>query len=177
MSFSRFDPTQESFAKEQLQSAMNTFRSQQADQKNKDSDQRARAAAQKQVDDVNSSLEQRKALDRANKRTADYSAGIVDPQDAADEQAAQARAKEAGMSDFQRYSQKNDYDLSNQTKAWESANTLRMREADQSNVAQKDRLVSQLDNQKNMQQSGFNQTNKLRSDDNRRAIDGFKMSF
>lgn len=106
------------------------------------------------------------ARSQAQRKLAMLNSGVADE-----------REKEAQMSDFQRLKQKGDYDLGNQTKAWESANTLRMKEADQSNVAQKDRLVSQLDNQKNMQQSGFNQTNKLRSDDNRRAIDGFKMNF
>lgn len=136
-----------------------------------------RRQADKPLEDARIDLARRKAQDKVNKERANFESGVVDPEEAKNAERARARADEAGMTDFQRYSQKNDYDLNNQTKAWESANKLRMSEADQSNVAQKDRLVSQLDNQKNMQQSGFNQTNKLRTDDNRRAIDGFKMNF
>lgn len=106
------------------------------------------------------------ARKKAQKKIADFDAGYVDK-----------RELESQKTDFERLKETGDYNLDNQKKAWESANTLRMREADQSNVAQKDRLVAGLDNQRNMQQSGFNQTNKLRSDDNQRAIDGFKMKF
>jgi hypothetical protein len=170
MSFSRYKPEEETYFKQQLQRATD-------DATQSYNESKTKAASQKQIDDVTYALAQRKALDKANKSVADYNAGIVDPEEAKAKAALEARANEANMTDFQRYSQKNDYDLNNQQKAWESANTLRMKEADQSNVAQKDRLVSQLDNQKNMQQAGFSQTNKLRTDDNRRAIDGFKMNF
>lgn len=49
--------------------------------------------------------------------------------------------------------------------------------ADKSNVAQKDRLTTQLDSTERQQQAGFSQTNKLRTDDNQRAINGFKGNF
>jgi hypothetical protein len=88
-----------------------------------------------------------------------------------------AQEDEALMSDFQRRKQIGDYDLDNQIKAWGAANKYRMSEADQSNVAQKDRLGMQLDTQKSMQQRTIDQENRLRSDDNRRAIDGFKLSI
>jgi hypothetical protein len=137
--------------------------------------------AELEVSDIVTSLNQQKALDAAKKQKANYDAGIVDPDVAASEAIAKKsaldKATESGMTDFQKYSQKNDYDLGNQSKAWESANMYRMREADQSNVAQKDRLVSQLDNQKAMQRATIDQANKLRSDDNQRAIDGFKLKF
>jgi hypothetical protein len=137
--------------------------------------------AELEVSDIVTSLNQQKALDAAKKQKANYDAGIVDPDVAASEAIAKKsaldKATESGMTDFQKYSQKNDYDLGNQNKAWESANMYRMREADQSNVAQKDRLVSQLDNQKAMQRATIDQANKLRSDDNQRAIDGFKLNF
>lgn len=79
--------------------------------------------------------------------------------------------------DLQNYSKKSDYDLDNQKKAWESANQFRMKEADQSNVAQKDRLEAQLGNQRTMQTATIDQANRLRRDDNQRAIDGFKGNF
>ena len=173
MSFSKFDPVAEQLQKlqgEEAQFNIDNLRSTRADN-------RARDAANRQVSDAAQALENRKALDAVKRRTANYDAGIKDPEEVAAQELAAKKSKEANMSDFEKYSQKNDYDLGNQQKAWESASTLRMKEADQSNVAQKDRLVSQLDNQKNMQQAGFNQTNKLRSDDNQRAVDGFKMSF
>ncbi len=88
-----------------------------------------------------------------------------------------SRDKEAEMSDFERKKQSGDYDLSNQIKAWGSANQYRMAEADQSNVAQKDRLGMQLDTQKSMQQAQIGQENRLRRDDFNRAVDGFKMNF
>lgn len=137
--------------------------------------------SQSEVDKITKSLSQQKALDLAKKQKAEYDSGYVDPNVAAlksiNQKAELDKAAESGQTDFQKYSQKNDYDLTNQQKAWESANTYRMKEADQSNVAQKDRLVTQLDTQKAMQQAGFNQTNTLRRDDNQRAIDGFKMRF
>lgn len=79
--------------------------------------------------------------------------------------------------DLTNYTKKNDYDLDNQKKAWESANQFRMKEADQSNVAQKDRLDAQLGNQRTMQTATIDQANKLRSDDNERAIAGYKGNF
>lgn len=88
-----------------------------------------------------------------------------------------SRDKEADMSDFERKKQSGDYDLDNQIKAWGSANQYRMAEADQSNVAQKDRLGMQLDTQKSMQQAQIGQENRLRRDDFNRAVDGFKMNF
>jgi hypothetical protein len=170
MSFARFDPQQEDFQKQQFQRYVDETNASYNDNK-------AKAASQKQIDDANYSLAQKKALDKANKAASNYAAGIVDPEEAKAQAALKAKTDEANMSDFQKYEQKNTYDLDNQTKAWKSANELRMKEADQSNVAQKDRLVTQLDTNKSMQQSTINQANKLRTDDNRRAIDGFKMNF
>lgn len=137
--------------------------------------------SQDAIDNLTKSLTQQKALDAAKKAKANYDAGIVDPNDAAkeaiDKKSALDKATESGMTDFQKYSQKNDYDLGNQKKAWESANMFRMKEADQSNVAQKDRLDAQLGNQRTMQQATIDQANKLRSDDNQRAIAGYKGNF
>lgn len=100
---------------------------------------------------------------KAQKKKSDFAAGVVDK-----------REQEAQKSDFERLKETGDYNLSNQQKAWESANTLRMREADQSNVAQKDRLGMQLGTQKEMQQAQIGQENRLRSDDFDRAVKGFK---
>jgi hypothetical protein len=196
MSFARYDPATEAameLAREQ--SLFNTQKQRENFLLNRDSDL-AKALQDKkfqdELDTLNKSLSQQKALDLAKKQKREYESGYVDPNEAAlksiNQKAKLDKAAEAGQTDFQKYSQKNDYDLTNQQKAWESANTLRMREAsqgsdlrvreaDQSNIAQKDRLVTQLDTQRAMQQAGFNQTNNLRRDDNQRAIEGFKMRF
>lgn len=105
---------------------------------------------------------------KAQKRLSNYKAGIDDTS---------ARDKEAQLSDYERRVQAGDYDLKNQITAWGAANKYRMSEADQSNVAQKDRLTAQLDTQKTMQDKTISQENRLRSDDYRRAVDGFKMNF
>jgi hypothetical protein len=114
------------------------------------------------VESANIELARRKAQQKLD----NFNAGVVSSKD-----------KEQEMSDFERKQQSGDYDLGNQIKAWGAANQYRMAEADQSNVAQKDRLGMQLDTQKSMQQSQFGQENKLRTDDNRRAIDGFKLNI
>lgn len=108
------------------------------------------------------------AKSKAQKRLADYNAGI---------DTTTSQEKEALMSDFERKKQAGDYDLDNQVKAWGAANKYRMSEADQSNVAQKDRLGMQIGSQQLMQDKTIAQENKLRADDNRRAIDGFKLNF
>lgn len=86
------------------------------------------------------------------------------------------------------YSDKSNVDLTNQQKAWEAASKFKQSDAaqqiqaqtnlaDQSNVAQKDRLVSQLTNQKDIQQAEFKQTNQLRDGDSQRAANAYKMNF
>lgn len=112
------------------------------------------------------------ALDRANVLT----------------DAAQARTDAAAnrVRDLSDYGKKSEIDLGNQKLAWESASKFKQSDAaqqitankelaDQSNVAQKDRLGLQTDTQKDMQRAGIDQVNKLRRDDNQRAIDGFRM--
>lgn len=185
MSFSKYDPATEAYmdlAKER--SLFETQKQREDFLLNRDKDvkkSREDSQYQEELDNITKSLTQKKALDLAKKQKADYESGYVDPSVEAlakiNKKSEIDKATESGMTDFQKYSQKNDYDLDNQKKAWESANTFRMREADQSNVAQKDRLVSQLDNQKYIQQAGFNQTNNLRRDDNKRAIDGYNMKL
>lgn len=174
MSFSKFTPEQEEINR--LGTEQSLFAAKKGNERFfQDFDKQTKdRQAQDEIDNLTKSLSQQKALDAAKKQKANYDAGIVDPDVAASEAIAKKsaldKAAESGMTDFQRYSQKNDYDLSNQEKAWESANKYRMREADQSNVAQKDRLVTQLD-------KTAEQENRLRRDDNQRAIDGFKLNF
>jgi hypothetical protein len=196
MSFARYDPATESAMDLANEKAL--FQTQKERENfllNRESDAQKSQQDKKYQDELDSltkSLSQQKALDLARKQKAEYDSGYVDPNQAAlkaiNQKAELDKAAEAGQTDFQKYSQKNDYDLNNQSRAWREANMykmkeasqgsdLRVREADQSNVAQKDRLVTQLDTQKAMQQAGFNQTNTLRRDDNQRAIDGFKMRF
>lgn len=120
----------------------------------------------KELTDLTAQYNAQKSLDDINRKLADRKNGIVD-----------AREAEANMSDYQQYEQKSALDVANQDKAWANASKYRQSDADQSNVAQKDRLVTQLDSQKQIQQNTINQANKLRRDDNQRAIDGFKMNF
>lgn len=177
MSFSKFDSAQEEMGRIAQEQSLFVARKNNADIQRQARD----TEAQSEIDRLLNSVKQKKALDLAKKQKADYDAGIVDPDIAAKEaiekRSALNKAAEEGMTDFEKYSQKNTYDLGNQEKAWKSANMYRMQEADQSNVAQKDRLVSQLDNQKSMQRATIDQANKLRQDDNQRAIDGFKLNI
>ena len=185
------------------------------DQRNKDAANRAasvitdadnaeRAAGNREVTKVTEALSQKKALDLANKQTADYKAGVVsseegnklfaekkasdklakqqanyaagitDPNDAQDEAQARNQKVDAAKTDIQRYTEKSDYDLGNQGKAWRLASELKQSDANQANVAQKDRLVTQITSNEQLQRNTINQANKLRSDDNLRAINGFK---
>jgi hypothetical protein len=129
------------------------------------------------ISDASVALANKKALDAVNRKTANYAAGIIDPEDAA---AAANKLKsdaESNLTDYEQYDRKSSLDLKNQDAAWANASKYKQSDAAQSNVAQKDRLVAGLDNQKQLQQATINQANKLRSDDNQRAIDGFKMNF
>ena len=169
-----------------------------------DADNTQRANGARQVSQVTDALAQKKALDLANKQTADYKAGVVssdegnklfaekkasdklakqkanyaagitDPNDAQDEAQARNQKVDAAKTDIQRYTEKSDYDLGNQGKAWRLASELKQSDANQANVAQKDRLVTQITSNEQLQRNTINQTNKLRSDDNLRAINGFK---
>jgi hypothetical protein len=102
-------------------------------------------------------------------------------------QASQDLATESA-NNLKNYSDKSSVDLTNQQKAWEAASKLKQSDADQQitgqkdladigNVAQKDRLTSQLTNQKDIQQAEFKQTNQLRQGDNERAVNTYKMNF
>jgi type IV secretory pathway TrbF-like protein len=102
-------------------------------------------------------------------------------------QAAQDLATESA-NNLKNYSDKSNVDLTNQQKAWESASKFKQSDAAQQitgqkdladigNVAQKDRLTSQLSNQKDIQQAEFRQTNQLRQGDNERAVNTYKMNF
>jgi enoyl-[acyl-carrier-protein] reductase (NADH) len=102
-------------------------------------------------------------------------------------QAAQNLATESA-NNLKNYSDKSNVDLTNQQKAWESASKFKQSDAAQQitgqkdladigNVAQKDRLTSQLTNQKDIQQAEFRQTNQLRQGDNERAVNTYKMNF
>jgi hypothetical protein len=102
-------------------------------------------------------------------------------------QTAQDLATESA-NNLKNYSDKSSVDLTNQQKAWEAASKLKQSDADQQitgqkdladigNVAQKDRLTSQLTNQKDIQQAEFKQTNQLRQGDNERAVNTYKMNF
>jgi hypothetical protein len=140
------------------------------------------------ISDATIALANKKALDTVNRKTANYNAGVVDPEEAT---AAANKLKadtEAGMTDYEQYDRKSSLDLKNQDAAWASASKYKQSDAGQQLAAQKDRLVTDisgqkdrlvagLDNQKEMQRTTINQANKLRSDDNQRAIDGFKMKF
>jgi hypothetical protein len=108
------------------------------------------------------------AKSKAKKRLADYSAGV---------DTTTSQEKEALMSDFERKKQLGDYDLSNQIKAWGAANKYRMSEADQSNVAQRDRLGMQLETQKAIQDKTIDQENRLRRDDYSRAVNSYTGNF
>lgn len=168
---------------------------------------RDKRASERAVAKVNETLTQQKALDLANKQSRDYAqgitssdegakqfaelkasdklkrqkkdyaAGIINPEDAADEAQIRAQKVDSQKTDIQRYTEKSDYDLGNQSKAWQLASKLKQSDAEQSNIAQKDRLVTQIGGQKDQQQSTINQANKLRSDDNLRAINGYKGNF
>jgi hypothetical protein len=108
---------------------------------------------------------------------------------AASAAAAVAQSKSAESTDnLKIYSDKSNVDLENQRKAWESASGFKQSDAAQQitgqkdladigNVAQKDRLTSQLTNQKDIQQAEFKQTNQLRQGDNERAVNTYKMNF
>jgi hypothetical protein len=102
-------------------------------------------------------------------------------------QAAQDLATESA-NNLKNYSDKSNVDLTNQQKAWEAASKFKQSDAAQQitgqkdladigNVAQKDRLTSQLINQKDIQQAEFRQTNQLRQGDNERAVNTYKMNF
>lgn len=117
-----------------------------------------------EADRIESQLSQQKALDLAKKRTDNYAKGIVDPLE-------NIKPK----TDFDNYKDVQDYDLGNQEKAWALANKFKQSDADQSNVAQKDRLTTQLNNQLKMQQKGFDQTNQLRANDSSRALAAYRM--
>lgn len=172
-----------------------------------ESDLRDKRAAERAVAKVSETLAQQKALDLANKQSRDYAqgitsseeaakqfaelkasdklirqkkdyaAGIINPEDAGDESQIRAQKVESQKTDIQRYTEKSDYDLGNQSKAWQLASKLKQSDAEQSNIAQKDRLVTQIGGQKDQQQTAINQANKLRSDDNLRAINGYKGNF
>jgi hypothetical protein len=120
----------------------------------------------RELNDLTAQYNAQKSLDRVNRDIANQKNGIVSAKDA-----------ESEMSDYQQYEQKQALDIANQDKAWANASRYRQSDAEQSNIAQKDRLVAGLDNQKVLQQNTINQANKLRRDDNQRAIDGFKMKF
>jgi hypothetical protein len=105
---------------------------------------------------------------KAKKKLSDYKSGV---------NTTTAQEKEELMSDFERKKQVGDYDLSNQIKAWGAANKYRMSEADQSNIAQKDRLGMQLDTQKTMQDKTIDQENRLRRDDYSRAVNSYTGNF
>lgn len=143
------------FASDPTQQAINKLQSDNALKSMKDSTE---------INDSNIEI----AKLKAKKRLDDYKAGI---------DTSTAREKEEQMSDFERKKQAGDYDLDTQLKAWGGANKLRMAEADQSNVAQKDRLGMQLDTQKEMQDKTIAQENRLRRDDFNRAVDGFKLNI
>lgn len=140
------------------------------------------------VNDANIALANKKALDTANRKTANYDAGVVDPEEATSAANKLKADTESGMTDYEQYDRKQSLDLKNQQTAWDKASQLKQSDAGQQLTAQKDRLTTDisgqkdrltanLDNQKAMQQTTINQANKLRSDDNQRAIDGFKMNF
>lgn len=120
----------------------------------------------KELTDLTAQYNAQKSLDKVNRDILNQKNGVVSAKDA-----------EADMSDYQIYEQKQALDIANQDKAWANASKYRQSDADQSNIAQKDRLVAGLENQKVLQQNTINQSNKLRRDDNQRAIDGFKMKF
>jgi hypothetical protein len=140
------------------------------------------------VSDANTTLANKKALDAANRKAADYAAGIADPLETLAETKKLKDAQESALTDYEQYDRKAALDLRNQSAAWADASKYRQSDAAQDFGAQKDRLVTDitgqkdrlvanLDTQKEMQRAGFNQTNTLRRDDNQRAIDGFKMNF
>jgi hypothetical protein len=124
---------------------------------------------QSSIDNTNRQTSIEIARQKAQKRLDNAKAGIEEPVD--------PKTAEANMTDFERAKQLGDYGLDNQIKAWGAANRYRMSEADQSNIAQKDRLGMQLDTQKSMQDKTIAQENRLRRDDFQRAIQGFKGSF
>jgi len=140
------------------------------------------------VSDANIALANKKALDAANRKKANYEAGIADPLETLAETKKLKDAQESALTDYEQYDRKAALDLRNQSAAWADASKYRQSDAAQDFGAQKDRLVTDitgqkdrlvanLDTQKEMQRAGFNQTNTLRKDDNQRAIDGFKMNF
>lgn len=159
-----------------------------ADSKSRQSTIEQQQADVAKVNDANIALANKKALDTVNRKSANYAAGVVDPEEAIATANKLKADAEAGMTDYEQYDRKSGLDLKNQGAAWEKASQLKQSDAGQQLTAQKDRLVTDisgqkdrltanLDNQKAMQQTTINQANKLRSDDNQRAIDGFKMNF
>lgn len=134
-------------------------------------------AESRAVSDANAALANKKALDTANRKKANYEAGIADPLETLAETKKLKDAQESVLTDYEQYDRKAALDLKNQSAAWADASKYRQSDAAQDFTAQKDRLVANLDTQKEMQRAGFNQTNTLRKDDNQRAIDGFKMNF
>jgi hypothetical protein len=128
--------------------------------------QRALSALQKKAETEDSIAEIARL--QAQKRLNDYKSGTVTQT---------AKEREDSLSDFEKRQQLGDYDFKNQLKAWDAASKYRMTEADQSNVAQKDRLVAQLDTQKELQDRTISQENRVKSDDYNRAVNGFKLSF
>lgn len=186
MSFSRFTPEQDQeYQAIQASGIERTRRQRELSKVNEElAQQKALDLANKQKSDYQSGVKSfeeeskafadQKALDKLNRQKANYKSGTVDPKDAEDEAQSRLIEQDKNKTDFQRYTEKSGYDLDNQSKAWRLASELKQSDANQSNIAQKDRLVTQIGGQKDQQQVAINQANKLRSDDNLRAINGFK---
>lgn len=96
--------------------------------------------------------------------------------------------KEEEMSDYEKAVRTGDYELANTLKAWDSASGYKQTEAAQTYDAQQKQLETQTgsnqaintqntDTEKALQAATIAQENKLRTDDNNRAVSGYKMSF
>lgn len=179
MTFSWMGGSQESDSayKAQMADALENLKKQRSQSASRAPVEDQQRAENQKIADTNIALANKKALDFATKKASDYAAGIVDPAEALAKSRKEKADSEAALSDYEQYDRKQALDLKNQDTAWASASKFRQSDAEQSNIAQKDRLVAGLDNQKEMQRNTINQANKLRSDDNQRAIDGFKMNF